>query len=319
MKTQEIRKIIETSYSLKPKNLFVGELIWKFAIRNILRNENILLTGMAGSAKTTMATTIATALNRPCITIPFGSTQDSRTAVIGTTHFDKEKGTYFVESAFIKGIKTENAVIVLDELSRAHPDAWNIIMPVLDGQRYIRLEDSNLQDNIVNVAHGVSFIATANIGAEYTSTRVLDRALLDRFTIVEIPSLSAEDETELIKLNFPDLSNEMASAIANISVATRNEVKTESSKLSTAISTRISLKLAGIVNDGFSLSEGAECTILPFFSDDGGVTSERTFVRQLIQRYDVSTVETADGDTLDFEKTLFSEDMVELAKKLTKV
>ena len=59
-------------------------------------------------------------------------------------------------------------------------------MTVLDaGQRYLRLDEASGQATI-NVADGVTFIATANIGNEYTSTRVMDKALMDRFTIIEM-------------------------------------------------------------------------------------------------------------------------------------
>ena len=40
-----------------------------------------------------------------------------------------------------------------------HPDAWNILMTVLDGgQRYLRLDEAE-GSPIVNVAEGVTFIA----------------------------------------------------------------------------------------------------------------------------------------------------------------
>ena len=69
---------------------------------------------------------------------------DNVATLIGNVHFDKAKGTYFSESLFVKAIQTPNAVILLDELSRAHPDAWNILMTVLDqGQRYLRLDEAN--------------------------------------------------------------------------------------------------------------------------------------------------------------------------------
>ena len=59
-------------------------------------------------------------------------------------------------------------------------------MTVLDyGQRYLRLDEADGQATI-KVADGVTFVATANIGNEYTATRQLDKALLDRFTVVEM-------------------------------------------------------------------------------------------------------------------------------------
>ena len=57
-------------------------------------------------------------------------------------------------------------------------------MTVLDyGQRYLRLDEADGQAT-VKVADGVTFVATANIGNEYTATRQLDKALHDRFTVI---------------------------------------------------------------------------------------------------------------------------------------
>ena len=142
------------------------------------------MTGPAGCGKTMAAKSIVNALDRPDFYFNLGATQDPRATLIGNTHFSKEDGTYFSEALFVKAIQTENAVILLDELSRAHPEAHNILMTVLDeGQRYLRLDEADGAPT-VKVAPGVTFIATANIGNEYTATRVLDRALLDRFTII---------------------------------------------------------------------------------------------------------------------------------------
>jgi hypothetical protein len=51
------------------------------------------------------------------------------------------------------------------------------------------------------------------------------------------------------------------------------------------VSTRASVEMAGLLYDGFDLSEAAEISIYPFFSQDGGVDSERTYIKQLVQKY----------------------------------
>jgi hypothetical protein len=43
--------------------------------------------------------------------------------------------------------------------------------------------------------------------------------------------------------------------------------------------------MAGLIYDGFTLTEAAEVCIYPFFSDAGGADSERTYMRQLVQKY----------------------------------
>jgi hypothetical protein len=239
----EVMNFIHSSYNLKPRGLMMKELKWKYLVRSAVRGKNIMMTGAAGCGKTMAAKALVNSLDRPDYYFNLGATQDPRATLIGNVHFNKDEGTYFSESLFVKAIQTENAVILLDELSRAHPDAWNILMTVLDyGQRYLRLDEQNGQQTI-KVANGVTFIATANIGNEYTSTRQLDKALMDRFTIVEMDLLNKEEENEL------------------------------------------TVELAGLLYDGFSLSEAAEVCIYPQYDASGGVDSERTFVKQIVQKF----------------------------------
>ena len=184
-----------------------------------------------------------------------------------------------------KAIQTKDSIILLDEISRAHPEAWNILMTVLDqGQRYLRL-DEHPDAPTIPVAEGVTFIATANIGNEYTATRAMDRALVDRFVIMEMESLSKDDESTLLFNMYPTLPLKICETIAEIASITRADVRSENPKLTTSISTRLSVELAGLIADGFSLEEGAEVAIYPFFDADGGVDSERVFMKQLIQKY----------------------------------
>ena len=273
------------SVSLKPQELVMEDLKWKYLIRSAVRAKNIMMTGPSGCGKTMAAKSLVTALDRPDFYFNLGATQDPRATLIGNTHFSKDKGTFFSESAFVSAIKTPNAVILLDELSRAHPDAWNILMTVLDnGQRYLRLDEAD-GSPIVNVAEGVTFIATANIGNEYTSTRVIDRAILDRFVTIEMDVLTDEKEFGLLKFMFPEVEESTLKAISEIAHHTRTQSMSENGKLTSMVSTRASVEMAGLIYDGFNLEESAEISIFPFFSQDGGVDSERTYIKQLVQKY----------------------------------
>jgi len=239
---------------LKPKMLFMESLKWKYLLRNIIRGKNIMMTGPAGCGKTMAAKAAANSLEGyNTFIINLGATQDPRSTLIGNTQFEAAKGTVFNPSPFVKAIQTPNTVVVLDEITRAHPEAWNILMTVLDqGQRYLRLDEA-ADSPVVKVAEGVSFIASANIGNEYTATRMLDRAILD--------------------------------AIAEITSMTRSEVMSESPKLSNSLSTRAAVEMGSLLYDGFSLQEAAEITIYPFFENAGGAQSERVYMKQFVQKF----------------------------------
>jgi MoxR-like ATPase len=277
---------------LKPNGLFIEELKWKYLLRSAVRGKNILMTGPTGCGKTLAAQSLVKSLKRPDYYFNLGATQDARATLIGNTHFNKENGTFFAESAFVKAIKTPNAIILLDELSRAHPEAANILMTVLDaGQRYLRLDEAE-GSPIIKVASGVTFIATANIGGEYTATRVMDRALMDRFVQIEMDLLDKEGELALLKFKFPEADEYSLNALAEIADTTRQLIKTDASKISTIVSTRVNVEAAGLIYDGFTLFEAANIAILPYFSNDGGLDSERVFMTQLLQKYIKSDEET---------------------------
>ncbi len=282
---EEVVDFISNSYSIKPKGLVMKPLKWKYLIRSAVRGKNIMMTGPAGCGKTLGAKSLVNALDRPNFYFNLGATQDPRATLIGNVHFDKAKGTYFSESLFVKAIQTPNAVILLDELTRAHPDAWNILMTVLDyGQRYLRLDEQDGQSTI-KVAEGVCFVATANIGNEYTATRQLDKALMDRFTVIEMDTLTDEEEAGLLTYLFPTVDTDTLSNVAKIAFMTRQESLTDNPRISSGVSTRTSVEIAGLLFDGFSLEESADITIYPQYDADGGVDSERTFVKQIVQKF----------------------------------
>ena len=263
----------------------MNELKWKYLVSSAVRGKNIMMTGAAGCGKTMAAKALVNSLDREDFYFNLGATQDPRATLIGNVHFNEGEGTYFSESLFVKAIQTPNAVILLDELTRAHPDAWNILMTVLDqGQRYLRLDEQNEQKTI-KVAPGVTFIATANIGNEYTATRVLDKALMDRFTIVEMDLLNDEEEFGLLKYMFPHVDDSVLESVSKIAHMTRVNSGSDDARITSGISTRTSVEMAGLLFDGFDLMEAAEVSIFPQYTEDGGVDSERTFVKQIVQKF----------------------------------
>jgi len=292
--TEEIKDnattFIINSVNNKPEFLKFNNTKWGMLARNIYRQVASLIVGPSGNGKTTAAIEIAKSVGRPYFVFNLGSTQDPRTALIGTMGYDKEQGTYFQKANFIKALETKNAVIICDEITRAHPEAYNIILPLLDFQKTIRIEENN---EVVNLAEGVSFIATANIGMEYTSTRILDRALVDRFVRIDVGFLSKKEETEILNRLYPGLSDMQVNSLTSLADVIRIDLKSDNPRVQTHISTRMLIATAGLVSDGFSLHESVNETILTHFEDEGGADSERTFVAQAFQKAYDATLDTS--------------------------
>jgi MoxR-like ATPase len=271
----------------KPENFIISDLKWKFLIRNILKNKNTLITGPSGFGKTLLVQLAAEQLSPQFkfFIIPMGSTQDPRSSLIGNTHYEKNSGTYFVESFFIKAIQTPNSIILLDEINRGHLESSNILIPITDyNTRYIRLDESP-DTPLIHVAENVSFIATCNIGLEYSGTKALDRALLTRFLKFEIDFPTFEEEVLFLKTSFGNVDKKIIESIVKIAHFTRDDVRSEDSRLSNLIPVKTTLEIVSLIEDGFALSEIAELMIYPMFPDEGGCDSERVFVKQIVQKY----------------------------------
>lgn len=290
-----------TSY--KPKELIISDLKWKYLVRAVLRAKNVMIVGPSGCAKTMAARCVAKALGRPFEKFNIGGTQDARATLVGNTTFKKDVGTLFHKSAFVKAITTPNTIVLLDEFTRGTHDAWNILMTVTDPtQRYLRLdEDEN--STVIEVAEGVCFIATANIGNEYTATKVLDKASARRFPVkLEMAPLEGDELNGLFAILFNMRTKEQEArmrTLASISDDLIAQCKMEDAKISTYISPANMVEMAELVMDGFSIEEIAEASIYPEYPDEGGAgESERCFVKSLLQKHFPKDVKNPINDPL---------------------
>ena len=153
----------------------------------------LLLVGLVGTGKTTMAASLADALGRKFVRIPFGgmsSALDLRGQ--SRTHSESEPGQ-IIKSIKRAGVK--NPLILLDEIDRIAPSAAGEIMGVL-----VELLDPQqnhaFSDHYIDYPFDLSqciFIATAN------HTSAISVAVMDRLEPITMPSYTDEEKVHIAK------------------------------------------------------------------------------------------------------------------------
>ncbi|MEP2668862.1 MAG: MoxR family ATPase [Cyclobacteriaceae bacterium] len=251
--------------TLLQDGLYVNENTWKEILLNISLSENILLFGPTGTAKTLLSKYIGKVMDREFIKLDFGGIKNGVSHLIGE-HRIGENGTSVFDLAVFPLAIQRPSTILLDELNRAGDDVMNILLPVLDSDRTLRMDmaPSNLPREI-RVHDQVTFIATANIGSRYTGTNQIDGAIEDRFKFIELDYMPQDVECAYLVAT-TGIAEKGAKAIVMFANAIRKAF--QDSILSKPISARGTHRIATYVEAGFSLKEAFSLAIYPHYDSD---------------------------------------------------
>lgn len=161
---------------------------------DVFHAPNLFFVGLAGTGKTTFSRSIAEALGRKLVRIPFGGLS-SALDLRGQSKTSPEAEPGLVVKA-LRRAGSRNPVILLDELDRVTPETRSAIMGVL-----IELLDPGQNSSFVDYfidypidLSQVLFVATAN------NTNAISTAVLDRLEVVQMPSYNDEDKIAIGKM-----------------------------------------------------------------------------------------------------------------------
>jgi MoxR-like ATPase len=243
---------------------WIDEELWYYLVRNVFKYKNTLLIGPTGTGKTEIVQILSKKMRRELGIIDMGGMQDPVAGLIGV-HRLNDQGFSEFDFADLPRLIQNPSNILLDELSRAPASANNILFPMTDARRYLpaAIATSKVARQIP-VHEEVCFIATANLGGEYTGTNQIDRALLDRFIPIELDYIPREQELLMLQTR-TGVTEQQASPIVVAAETIRNMYKEQD--LSTAVSTRHTLDAAELVKDGFKGLFALEKIFLPLFEE----------------------------------------------------
>ncbi|MCD7736273.1 MAG: MoxR family ATPase [Lachnospiraceae bacterium] len=239
---------------------YYGRETFEMAACALLQGENILLTGTKATGKNVLAENLAWVFGRPSYNISFHVNMDS-SALIGTDTFRNN------EVQLRTGPVYDCAVCggfgIFDEINMAKNDAVSVLHATLDYRRILDVpgyEKIKLHD-------AARFIGTMNYG--YAGTRELNEALVSRFLVIEMPSVTEEALHAILTGLFPDFTGEGLRQICGLFLdlqnkADNNEISTKPLDLRgligalktvrAGLSPRLAVRM-GIVNKSFDLFE----------------------------------------------------------------
>lgn len=221
-----------------------------------------MMIGPTGTGKTELVMLACRKLGIECNVYDMGSMYDPISGLLGVHRLKKGGESVFDYAKFTQDIQ-KPGVILLDELSRAPVTTNNILFPCLDTRRMLPVEMAGGEDlRAIKVHPKCVFVATANIGAEYTGTMSLDRALVGRFLPLELDYMPVEHETRILSKRCK-ISAEMALNIARVAMTVRSLYS--KNEISCSISTRETLEAAQLVADGWNPIDAMEIVFLPMF------------------------------------------------------
>lgn len=247
---------------IKKGGFYVDPDNWYLLLRNITNQVNTMIIGPTGTGKTELILLACEKLGIPCHVYDMGSMYDPVAGLLGVHRLQEGGVSTFDYAKFTHDI-SEPGVVLLDELSRAPVTTNNILFPCLDSRRTLPVEIAGGDDlRSVKVHEDCCFIATANVGAEYTGTMSMDRALVGRFFPIELDYMP-RDKEEQVLMKRCRISLTTAKHIVAVANTVRSLYKKQ--ELSCSLSTRETLMAAELVADGWNPLRAMELVFLPLF------------------------------------------------------
>lgn len=180
---------------------------------NFMRAPILFFVGLVGTGKTTIAKSIAKAMGRTFIRIPFGG-MGSGLDLRGQSRIHPDAEVGLVIKA-LRRASTKNPVILLDELDRvaehARADIMGVLVELLDPEQNVAFTDHYI-DYPFDLSE-VLFIATAN------NTGNISTAVMDRLEPIQMSSYSDEEKTIIGKSHvFPKIREEAGLSSAQLQI-----------------------------------------------------------------------------------------------------
>lgn len=245
--------------TVEDDNFYVNKDVWACMLFNIHQGYNTMLVGDSGTGKTELSMFIGSRMGKSVKVFDMAAKQDPIASLVGVHRFDGK--SVFDRADFTYAIE-EDGIVVLDELPRAPMNTNNILFPVLDSRRELNMDIASHGMRSIKVNPNCRFVATANEGYEYTGNNVLDRALKERFQLINVGYMPEAQEINLLHKR-TNIDKNSAKIIVTIGRTIRDLSKKE--EISNSVSIRHTLYAADLCANGMPVTKAMESAFIPLF------------------------------------------------------
>lgn len=194
-------------------------------IDSIYQGENVILSGGTGVGKTTHILQLAARIGQPVLRINFnGETRMSD--LVGKVQVINGE-TRWVDGVLPMAMR-HGYWLILDEIDFAEPAVLSLLHPVLEEDSMLVLKENN--GEIIHRHPKCRIFATANsIGgmqersSSYAGTTEMNEAFLDRWQVIMVANLKAEEEIKVLRNKVPALKPAWAKRMVDFANKIRNK------------------------------------------------------------------------------------------------
>ena len=277
---------IEHEYSLhvpkvNPYHVFDEDLTNNVLLYLLRPNNDCLwVSGDAGCGKTSTIIQICARLGWSVQSITCSNKCESLDLV---GHSTLVNGSLQFEYGALANAMKYGEVLILNEIDTMNPNDLSLLNDVLEGKPLVVTLNGG---EVITPHKNFRVVVTANTfgggddSGMYNGVRVMNQAFLDRFRFVHVDYPSTAQMQEIIKRQYPTLSDTDTKNIVKLTTDVRavieNGLANGVAQLSSPFSTRTMLKIAGLLELGcMTPQQAVECSLgarLP--------KSERDFLTQ---------------------------------------
>jgi MoxR-like ATPase len=225
---------------------FMG--VTSHVIDSIHAGDNILLTGEAGTGKTSMIEQLAARIGQPVLRVNLnGETRiGDFLGRLNVVAGENGSVTDWVDGILPLAMK-RGMWLILDEIDMGEPNILSLLHPILEPGGRLVLKENKGEEvrphpnfRIFGTANGIG--SQTNRSDTYAGVNQMNEAFLDRWHIITMPSLDAKTEIKVIRKRYPSLPPKFAKRIVQFGASIRKGLENET--LTMTFSTRRALQWA---------------------------------------------------------------------------